>query len=236
MTKISAEPAEYLYVYIWFVAFGAMLFALFVAFDLNYIQSMLKIDSSYLSAVSIIIFFGASMHAFMHLVLTSRAISAAERLLRDGSRKRGQTKTAQYPLIKSTVVDAYLSDIANPAQMSPSAQKPEAKSNVLKIYADKLRAPVELGWFIVDLLIRLGLIGTIIGFIIILSSLVGGPLPGAADIQKLLVTMGGGMGTALYTTLSGLVAATLLAVQYIILGRSVEHLLGALIRISERKG
>ena len=39
------------------------------------------------------------------------------------------------------------------------------------------------------------------------------------------------MGTALYTTLSGLVAASFLGFQYMLLGREVEHLIGLLIRI-----
>ena len=39
-----------------------------------------------------------------------------------------------------------------------------------------------------------------------------------------------GMGTALFTTLAGLVGATLLSVQYLILGRAAEHLLGLLAR------
>ncbi len=99
----------------------------------------------------------------------------------------------------------------------------------LEIVADKLRAPVETGWFLVDIAIRLGLAGTIIGFILIFSSLTGEKIVGEDALQKLLVSMSVGMGTALFTTLTGLIAATFLSVQYLVLGRQTETVIASLI-------
>ncbi|MEE9333980.1 MAG: MotA/TolQ/ExbB proton channel family protein [Granulosicoccaceae bacterium] len=99
----------------------------------------------------------------------------------------------------------------------------------LEIAADKLRAPVEAGWFMVDLAIRLGLAGTIIGFILIFSSLTGENIVGEDALQQLLVSMSAGMGTALFTTLAGLIAATFLSIQYMVLGRQTEHVIASLI-------
>lgn len=98
----------------------------------------------------------------------------------------------------------------------------------LEIAADRLRAPVETGWFMVDLAIRLGLAGTIIGFILIFSSLTGETIVGEDALQQLLVSMSVGMGTALFTTLAGLIAATFLSVQYMVLGRQTEHVIASL--------
>lgn len=100
--------------------------------------------------------------------------------------------------------------------------------NELSILADRLRAPVETGWFLVDLAVRLGLAGTIIGFILIFGSLSGEKIVGEDALRELLVSMSGGMGTALFTTLSGLIAATFLSLQYLLLGRQTEHVIGAL--------
>ena len=86
---------------------------------------------------------------------------------------------------------------------------------------------------VVDILIRLGLIGTIIGFIMIFASINAGQTPSSDNIQSLLLSMSGGMGTALYTTLLGLVSATLLGSQHMILARSVESLIARLIRIGQ---
>lgn len=110
---------------------------------------------------------------------------------------------------------------------------PDSASNdslvPLEIIADRIRAPVEAGWFMVDLAIRIGLAGTIIGFILIFSSLSGAKIVGEDALQQLLVSMSVGMGTALFTTLAGLIAATFLSVQYMVLGRQSEHLLAKLV-------
>lgn len=103
------------------------------------------------------------------------------------------------------------------------------RDEVLEFVADRLRAPVEIGWFLVDLAIRLGLAGTIIGFILIFASLSGETIVGENALRELLVSMSGGMGTALFTTLTGLVAATVLSFQYLILGRLTEQVLGELL-------
>lgn len=103
------------------------------------------------------------------------------------------------------------------------------RDEVLEFIADRLRAPVEIGWFLVDLAIRLGLAGTIIGFILIFASLSGETIVGENALRELLVSMSGGMGTALFTTLTGLVAATVLSFQYLILGRLTEQLLGEML-------
>ncbi|MEM7636781.1 MAG: MotA/TolQ/ExbB proton channel family protein, partial [Pseudomonadota bacterium] len=93
---------------------------------------------------------------------------------------------------------------------------------------------VEIGWYLVDILIRLGLIGTIVGFILILGALSSGPAPTPENIQTLLISMSGGMGTALYTTLAGLVTAMLLGAQYMVLARGTEELIGKLVRIRDQ--
>lgn len=99
----------------------------------------------------------------------------------------------------------------------------------IEIIADRLRAPIEAGWFMVDLAIKLGLLGTIIGFILIFSSLTGEKVVGEDALQQLLVSMSAGMGTALFTTLVGLLAATFLSFQYMVLGRQTEYVIASLI-------
>lgn len=233
MDKTHQQSSDYIYIHIWLIAFSVMIFAFYVALDMKYLQAMLRIDSSYLAGVSILIFFGASLHAIVHIVATSRNIVIAQRVLTSRTTANGDAAYAAPP---GSLVGAYLREMD--AQSVLKGGKPgseEIKTSVIEIYADKLRAPNEIGSFIIELLIRLGLLGTIIAFIIVFSSLADGPLPAASDIQKLLVNMASGMGTGLYTTLAGLVAATFLGVQYILLGRSVEHLISVLIRLGERK-
>ncbi len=79
-----------------------------------------------------------------------------------------------------------------------------------------------------DILLKLGLTGTVVGFILMLL-----PIGDMKDfdpqkIQPLLSSMSGGMAVALYTTLSGLITSTILKFQYFILDASVSKLINKL--------
>ena len=82
-------------------------------------------------------------------------------------------------------------------------------------------------------MLKLGLIGTVIGFIIMLGSLSDATTFDVTLLQGVLTTMGSGMGVALYTTLSTLVAGVLLLYNILILRVDVE-LLPVLNQISEK--
>lgn len=204
----------------WMLAISVVAFAAYVAHDQGYFALMLAADRSYLSSLIIAIFLAASCHAAWHIFATSTQLSAARSLLASGS-----------AALPAESADPLLSSFIAEVGTAPGAG---GADGILEIYADRLRSPVEIGWFVVDTLIRLGLLGTIIGFILILASLREGPAPNPDDIRALLIAMSSGMGTALFTTLAGLVAATLLGVQHMILGRSVEQLIAALIRLAQR--
>lgn len=75
--------------------------------------------------------------------------------------------------------------------------------------------------FLANILIKLGLIGTVCGFIYMLFYTFSGiNISDATGTQNALICMAKGMGTALYTTVAGLICNLLLKVQlYISDGR-----------------
>jgi len=82
----------------------------------------------------------------------------------------------------------------------------------------------QFGWFISDSCLTLGMIGTIVGFLMMLK---GGFTLSSGDVagmQALLARFSIGLGTALYTTLVGLVCSMLLKLQLFNLG----HALGSI--------
>ena len=100
----------------------------------------------------------------------------------------------------------------------------QKSTNYLSILEDELANRHALGYMIVDILLKLGLTGTVIGFILMLL-----PIGEIKDfdpqiIQQLLSKMSGGMAVALYTTLTGLVTSTLLKLQYFLLDTSLTGL------------
>jgi len=230
---------QHQYSQIWLLQAGIVAFAFYVAFDRSYLQTMFDADQSYLSAIILLVFACASGHAAWFTLKTSSRIEEAQNAVRSGLDK-GRRQAVNVPsdslhLSAGDFVIRYIHDLAGEtSNVGGSGNRQDDTSYMLEVYADRLRSPVDLGWYIVDILIRFGLIGTIIGFILILGALADGPIPTGDNIQALLITMSGGMGTALYTTLAGLVSATLLGVQYVVLSRSVERLIDLLIQIRNR--
>ena len=102
------------------------------------------------------------------------------------------------------------------------------RQSLLKILEDELSNRHAMGHMISDILLKLGLTGTVVGFILMLL-----PIGEMKDfdpekIQPLLSSMSGGMAVALYTTLSGLVTSTILKFQYFLLDSSLSKLINSL--------
>jgi len=71
-----------------------------------------------------------------------------------------------------------------------------------------------ISWFMAEAMFTLGMIGTVAGFIAVLSSNFTGINPNDVTTTKTaLAGMSRGMGTALYTTLSGLICSLILRFQ-----------------------
>lgn len=98
-----------------------------------------------------------------------------------------------------------------------------SEKNNLSLIEDELSNKHSVGYLAVDVLLKLGLTGTVIGFILMLL-----PIGEIKDfdpeiLQKLLSTMSGGMAVALYTTLTGLVTSMILKFQYFVLDSSLSQ-------------
>jgi hypothetical protein len=78
------------------------------------------------------------------------------------------------------------------------------------------------GWFAADSVLKIGLLGTIIGFILMLAPI--GELTSfdASSLQSALAAMSAGMAVALYTTLTGLIANILLRFQFQFLADTMQ--------------
>jgi nitrate/nitrite transporter NarK len=75
----------------------------------------------------------------------------------------------------------------------------------------------ENGWFISEMCLNLGMLGTIIGFVMMLSGFESLDISNPSTISTLLSNLGKSMATALYTTLVGIICGCLLKIQYYIL-------------------
>lgn len=84
-----------------------------------------------------------------------------------------------------------------------------------KRYASKVP---EIFWFISDALITLGMIGTLIGFFLVLTQALPMVDPNNIESSKEAISViGVGMGTALLTTLSGITMSVWLKLQLVLM-------------------
>ena len=74
----------------------------------------------------------------------------------------------------------------------------------------------NVGWFIAESLLGLGMIGTVTGFLLMLGSAFENiDVSNTETLQNALTQMALGMSTALYTTLIGLICSLILKIQLV---------------------
>jgi len=127
------------------------------------------------------------------------------------------------------LVTEYIHDLIS--KTNAESENPDVRnigSDHIEYYESKLKSPHEIGWFTADIMIKMGLLGTIVGFILMLGSVSNLRDFDVTTMQKILSYMSSGMGTALYTTLTGLVCSMLAATQYQMLDRSADDLIDSI--------
>ena len=131
-------------------------------------------------------------------------------------------------------------------KLSTSSLASEYVSNTKKLDASsrnnlaislrlKLATKINLIKFISNTLVILGLIGTVIGFIIALSGVDGSVSSNPEEVSKMVSTLIQGMSVALYTTLVGSICSVWLNICFQILSTGSDKLLSRIIEIGEKK-
>ena len=95
---------------------------------------------------------------------------------------------------------------------------------LLRSLADRLRGREKLGIFVSESLLRLALLGTAVGFILMLIPISGLTSFEADMLRETLTGMTGGMAIALNVTVAGIGTALLLKFQYFLLDAAVTEL------------
>ena len=177
-----------------------IIFSFYLLFQLDLIELIINSDRSKISLIILVIYLLATLHWFYIAITLDKEISSIDKPEKD------------------TLIGRYLIK-RNDLEKTPS---------LFTLLEDELSNRHSIGYLIVDILLKLGLTGTVIGFILMLL-----PIGEIKDfdpqiLQKLLSTMSGGMAVALYTTLTGLVTSMLLKFQYFLLDSSLSQSLNHL--------
>jgi hypothetical protein len=106
---------------------------------------------------------------------------------------------------------------------------------LLRALADRLRGSNAFGAFASDTLMKLGLLGTIIGFIIMLAPITGLDAADKVAMKSSMGLMSDGMAVAMYTTLAGLVGSILIRIQYYMLDAATQRVFSDAVALTETR-
>ena len=110
-----------------------------------------------------------------------------------------------------------------------------SRNNLAASLRIKLSSKIGYIKFMANTLVILGLIGTVIGFIIALSGVDGSVSSNPEEVSKMVSTLIQGMSVALYTTLVGSICSVWLNICYQIMSTGANNLLSKIIELGEKK-
>ncbi len=194
------------------IILGLVAFGVYLAADRGLLTLALNSDRSYISYV----IFGIYLLASAHWLWLTYAL--------------GRERT-RFVVLETELSNNELSASTDDASMIGqfianwrARSRDSDASGLLTAFGDELVNRHALGHFTSDALLKLGLLGTVVCFILMLLPVGEIEEFDPTIMQQLLSAMSGGMAVALYTTLAGLVTSTLLKFQYHILDASAADL------------
>ena len=188
---------------------GVIFFLIFIFILLHYgfMNSLINNDASYITSLIFIIFIYFSIKVGIELFLIRDRYMNINILF---SILSSDSKEDVNSILKIFQHSNNSDDKSIYIYITSNIESDSTKENFEHLLTSKLNT----GWLVADGLLKLGLIGTVIGFIIMLSAITEIDGFDFTMMKEMLQNMSRGMEVALYTTLSGLVSSILLTIQY----------------------
>jgi hypothetical protein len=220
---------------VWLILTGLSIFMFFVAWHQGLLAELYRVDRSRICWGITLLYLVIVVHVALRVVRLSREqdLAAAVRTALENAApgtvmlQDGRIGIAGQPPLPDCMLVDYLSDVARSSvgPRDPAAEAGAAGAELTEVYRHHLGRSHEFGWFAADLMLKLGLLGTIVGFVMMLGSVLTVEDFTAETMQGVLRNMSTGMGTALYTTFAGLVCSMLTSIQYYLLDETAAALL-----------
>ena len=204
--------------YGWLLIAGIILFGAYLAWDLSLFDKLLTEDVTYLSSVILILFSLVTVYLGIASWKLSKQTSYTDNYNPD---LKSQSKSTSLSLVN---------DHLDLLKWQRQQQSNESDS-ILARLVERVHRGHSNGWFFSDVLMRLGLIGTVVGFVLMLSTVYELKDNDVQALKNLLGTMGSGMQVALYTTLTGLGGALFVSIQCQWLDRCADGLVSKIIKL-----
>jgi hypothetical protein len=213
----------------WLMFTGVCAFGFVLVWYYGLFRLMLASDKTYISLIILILYVAGSLHCLVRTMAISRELDAAQRVSAlvskgvSGFTVAGENVlTSEGARLPAGLVTTHIRNLILKARAQGNHRIDQTL--LLRGLADALRGPNQLGSFAADSLMKLGLLGTIIGFILMLAPIAGLDAADHASVKSSMGLMSDGMAVAMYTTLTGLISSILLQTQYYMLDQSTQKL------------
>ena len=222
-------PSDYVPLLRWMIFTGVTLFGFVLAWHFGLIRLMLASDPTHISAVICALYLIVSLHCLTQTVVVSRELNSGHRayaLVTGGAASfsvdGGDVMVGDGARLPRGHVASHIRNLVLKAGLQKDARLDQTL--LLRGLADTLRRPHQLGAFAGDTLMKLGLLGTIVGFILMLAPIAGLDAADRASVKGSMGLMSDGMAVAMYTTLTGLIGSILVQTQYYMLDTATAKL------------
>ncbi|WP_419413867.1 MotA/TolQ/ExbB proton channel family protein [Pontibacter sp. JAM-7] len=224
-------PIAYKTMLYWLLMAGVMLFGIYISWDLQVLQTILQQDKTRISLLIILMLLVMSVHCARRSYFLARQFLMFDHFHQQFKRGTHPGISQPYSEGRSLSQD-YFAGLLK----SHSANHENENALLAELLAEGARGSHQVGWFITGLMVKLGLLGTVVGFVIMLSSISGLENLDLSDIKQLMQQMTQGMGIAMNTTMTGLVCSMLLGAQYLLLDRMADRLIAETVNLGHRFG
>jgi MotA/TolQ/ExbB proton channel family len=230
----SSETPERSALLQWMIFTGLCIFAAVLAAHYGLIRLMLTSDRTYISSFIIVLYGVTCGHCFWRTRAIAREaeFAAGCRALLSGA-DAARALEGDGRALPGGLVSDHIKSLVVKARAQ--GQGHIDQTLLLRSLADRLRGSNAFGSFVSDTLMKLGLLGTIIGFIIMLAPIAGLDAADKVAMKSSMGLMSDGMAVAMYTTLAGLVGSILVRIQYYMLDAATQRVFSEAVVLTETR-
>ena len=234
MTLSGPDSPERGPLLLWMIFTGLSVFACVLLWRYGFIRLMVASDRTYISSLIAVLYLVTCAHCFWRTRAIAREAEVGRRCRAILSAPGGEEALgADARGLPTGLVTDHIKSLVTKAEAQGAGRIDQTL--LLRSLADRLRGSNGFGAFASDTLIKLGLLGTIIGFIIMLAPIAGLDAADKVAMKSSMGLMSDGMAVAMYTTLAGLVGSILIRIQYYMLDAATQRVFSDAVMLTETR-
>ena len=208
----------------WMIFTGLTVLGFILLWFYGLAQGIFDVDRTYISLIIVLLYIATSLHCLWRAVIVSREAAKAKHVA-------NVIKCDHSKSLADGAVATHIRDLKTKAEILDGGRLDQ--SLLLRVLAERLRGSNNFGNFASDTLMKLGLFGTIVGFIMMLAPISGLDTENASALKSSMSAMSDGMAVAMYTTLTGLVGSMLVKAQYSIVEAATKKIFASAVELTE---